>query len=373
VPQQAAPAIFKVVGTIKTIHGSNLIVTSDNGAEASIEVDGSTRIVRVQLGQKDLKSATPLKVSDLGPGDRVVVRGTPPIDGNSVHASLIMAMARADVAARQEHEEQEWQQHGIGGLVTSVDPAASTVTIVRTMFGEKKTTTVHVQKNTILRRYAPDSVNFQDAKLATLDQIKSGDQLRARGMRSANGNEFTADEIVAGTFRNIAGTVISTDLATNSISVMDAITKKPVRVNVSADSQFRKLPPEMAQRVAMRLKQEAPDSAPANGSPAGANGAENPSSGQGASLGTGAPARRNAGAPDLQQMVSRAPTARLQELQKGDAVFIVSTEGATSGSVTAITLLSGVEPILAASPKGGEGMKLSPWSLGGGGGEEASQ
>ena len=27
VPQQAAPAIFKVVGTIKTIHGSNLIVT----------------------------------------------------------------------------------------------------------------------------------------------------------------------------------------------------------------------------------------------------------------------------------------------------------------------------------------------------------
>jgi hypothetical protein len=57
------------------------------------------------------------------------------------------------------------------------------------------------------------------------------------------------------------------------------------------------------------------------------------------------------------------PKVTLGDLKKGDAVMIVSTEGTELGSVTAITLLSGVEPILEASPKGGQGMTLSPWTL----------
>jgi hypothetical protein len=40
----------------------------------------------------------------------------------------------------------------------------------------------------------------------------------------------------------------------------------------------------------------------------------------------------------------------------------------TSGStdVSAVTLLSGVEPILSATPKGATTMNLSPWQVGGG-------
>jgi len=54
--------------------------------------------------------------------------------------------------------------------------------------------------------------------------------------------------------------------------------------------------------------------------------------------------------------------------------MIVSTEGAGAGEVTAITVLGGVEPILAASPNGAEPMRLSPWTLGSSaGGEEAAQ
>ena len=68
-------------------------------------------------------------------------------------------------------------------------------------------------------------------------------------------------------------------------------------------------------------------------------------------------------------MISHMPPATLTDFEKGDAVMIVSTEGTDSGVVTAITLLGGVEPILAATPKGGAPMTLSPWSLGGEGGE----
>jgi hypothetical protein len=57
------------------------------------------------------------------------------------------------------------------------------------------------------------------------------------------------------------------------------------------------------------------------------------------------------------------PPATLADLQKGDAVMIVATSGSQDGSVVAITLLAGVEPILQASPSGGQSI-LTPWNLG---------
>jgi hypothetical protein len=62
--------------------------------------------------------------------------------------------------------------------------------------------------------------------------------------------------------------------------------------------------------------------------------------------------------------VSRLPNKTIADLKVGDAVMIVASQpDAGSASVTAVTLLSGVEPILAAAP-GAPSMTLSPWSLG---------
>jgi hypothetical protein len=70
---------------------------------------------------------------------------------------------------------------------------------------------------------------------------------------------------------------------------------------------------------------------------------------------------------DLSQMLSRLPTQKIDELKTGEAVMIVASRAAPSSTtVTAVTLLSGVEPILAASPTG-DAMTLSPWNMGGGG------
>ncbi len=69
-------------------------------------------------------------------------------------------------------------------------------------------------------------------------------------------------------------------------------------------------------------------------------------------------------------MLGRTPTVSLAELKKGDAVMIVSTEGTGDAPPTAITLLSGVEPILTASPDAAKGMTLSAWSLDSGGGAD---
>jgi hypothetical protein len=68
-------------------------------------------------------------------------------------------------------------------------------------------------------------------------------------------------------------------------------------------------------------------------------------------------------------MLSRLPTETLAELKAGEAVMVVASQPEAGGSaMTAVTMLSGVEPILAASPSGSPQMTLSPWNMGGGGG-----
>jgi hypothetical protein len=104
------------------------------------------------------------------------------------------------------------------------------------------------------------------------------------------------------------------------------------------------------------------------GGGAGTYGAEGSAAGQGDAAGG---ARRSAGA-DLSQMISRLPTITLADLKNGDAVMIVATEPTPGAStVTAITLLTGVEPILTANPNGGMDLSMS---MGGGmGGGEGGE
>jgi hypothetical protein len=73
-------------------------------------------------------------------------------------------------------------------------------------------------------------------------------------------------------------------------------------------------------------------------------------------------------------MVSRLPAGSISDLKVGAAVMIVASQADPgSSTVTAVTLLSGVEPILAATPNGTPEMTLSPWNVGGGGPDGGGQ
>ncbi len=393
--QGSQGTLVRPLGTIKAITGESITMTTDAKADVNLSVPDSAKIVRIEPGQKDLKNATAVRLQDLQVGDRILARGTSAGEGQPVTVSLIVLMKKTDIAQMQEQQRQEWRS-GVGGLVKSVDPAAQTVTISTGAGPTAKNVTIHVSNQTVLRRYAPGSVNFEDAKAAPFDQIRAGDQLRARGQRNADGTEFTAQEIVSGSFRNIAGKITALDASANQLTVMDLLTKKPVVVTLTANSEVRKLPEMMAQMIAMRLKGGTPGAAgsrapgsPGSAAPGGSPAGSQPPSGGSSSWqgggagghsqypggGAGGGGWRGSGGspPDFQQMLGRLPAAKIDDLTKGDAVMIVSTEGTTGDGVTAITLLAGVEPILTA-PASSQAMLLSPWSLGGasggGGGDE---
>ncbi len=359
--QQAQPgnaATARNVGTVKSINGQALVLKSDSGPEVNVSMSDGTRIVRLAPGQTDLKSATPMTASEIQVGDRVLVRGKPG-ENDALAATSIVVMKQADVAQKQQHDRDDWQKRGAGGIVSAIDPASGTITVSVT---PTVSLAVKTSKDTGFLRYAPNSIKFADAQKGTLDQIKTGDQLRARGNRSADGKEIAAEEVISGSFRNIAGTVTSIDAANNAITVKDILAKKSVIVKFNPDSQLRKLAPQMAQRLAFFLK------ASASGGQGGAAGAAQPAGGSGAPAGAGPAAgggARPGGGPDFQQMLSRIPSVKLEELQKEDAVMIVAMPGATGNDVTAVTLLGGVEPILTASPDGMSAAALfSGWNLG---------
>jgi hypothetical protein len=374
-PAKTPPA----VGTIKSISGTTIVLTTDAGSELKISLPADVKYLRVPPGSKDLKEAVPIQLSDLQEGDRVLVRNKPSDDGASLVATTVIAMKKADISAKQTHEREDWQRRGIGGLVKSTDPAAGVVTIGTTTAAGPKDVEVHVSSTAVLRRYAPNSVKFDDAKPSSLAEIRPGDQLRARGTKSEDGSSFTADEIVTGTFRNIAGTVDAVDAGAGTLTVKDLASNKAVQVKITSDSQVRKLPQPIAERIAMRLKGIAPDAAgaangaakpgapPAAGAPPG-GGAQGSQGGAGG--GMGGPPRNGGG--DIQQMLSRLPASTLGDFQKGDAVMIVATTGQSDSAAVAITVLGGVEPLLQASPQG-QASILTPWTLNSGGGDAGTQ
>lgn len=357
------PAASHAIGTVTAVSPNSITIKTDSGSELHVTVADNTKIVRTAPGQKTLQGATMIHLQDLQVGDRALVRGTAGSESSSIAASSLIIMKQGDVAQRQQEEMQEWQRHGTGGIVRSVDPATGAITVTTS---PNQSATIATSANTEFLRYAPDSVKFSDAKKGTIADIHPGDQLRARGTRGADG-QFTADAVISGSFRNIAGTVRSVDAQAGTVEVQDLKTKQPVMVKITPETQMRKIPQQVAQMIAMSLRRpsgaegEHHEGAPAEAGAAPANAQRYGRAGA------------NGGGRDVQQMIRRMPPATLADLQKGDAVMIVTTEGAAGDPVTALTLLSGVEPILTAAPTQASAANLlSGWSMGGAG-EEDSQ
>ena len=368
---QQPAATQRQLGTVASISGNDIVLKVDSGAEAKVQATVDAKVLRLEPGQTDLKSASPAKLQDIQVGDRVLARGHMAEDGSTLTANVLVLMKGADVASKHEQERQEWQRKGVGGLVKSVSPDTGDIVITVQAMPASKTVTVHTSKQTVFRQYAPASVKFEDAKLSSIAQIKPGDQLRTRGTRSADGNELAADEVVFGSFRNVAGTVVSVNASENSVTIMDLATKKPETVKISADSQVHKLPPMVAQMLAARLRGGTGQPPSGGGSPAPAQGTNPNAAAGGEGRPGGGEGRAGGRGGDLQQMIARMPAVNLSELQKGEAVMLVATEGPGPRDLTAITMLTGVEPILTASSNGRSAASLlTPWSLGGGGGEE---
>jgi len=352
----------RYLGTVTAISGDTLTVKTDAGQVNTVEVPSTAQLKRIAPGQTDLSKAEPLDFSSIATGDRVLVTLDSNATGSIPQALRVIAIKQADVAKKQQTEAEQWNQ-GVHGLVKSVD-AVSGVIVVNIRAGAvTKEVTVNTTSSTVLKRYAPGSVRFDEAQPAPIAVIQPGDQIWARGTKNNDGTAIAADGVVSGSFLSIAGTILSTDTGASTLTVKDLATKKPVTVRISADAQMRRLDDRVAAFLAARLKggQGAAGGRPSPGGAPGGGGGGAP---QGFSQSGGG----GAGRTDFETVLERAPAIQLASLQKGEAVMIVATEDASG--VSAVKLLAGVEPLLEA-PQAQD--LLSNWSLSSGDSEAAAQ
>ncbi len=351
-PSQAA----RVIGVVQKIDSGarRITIKTDAGQETNVSYDDTTRFLRVAPGAKDLTNATSISSSDLEAGDRILARGRN-VDQNLIVAATIIVMSKSDIARKHEAERAEWAKRGIGGVIVALDSASREITIDRPAVAGSKPVLIELAPSAVLRRYAPDSVKFSDARPCRFEELQVGDQVKALGNLNEDRTRFTAEQLISGSFRNILGTVVSSDPGQNTILITDLATGKRVQAHVVSDTMVHRLSDEVAQMIAARIQGGASPSGPGSFQPGRAP-ATNP-----AEAGGEPPRQQSDG--NLQTAIERLPRLSLSELKPGEGVILTCTSSTDPSSVTAITLLAGVEPILRASSKGGRPPDLGSWNL----------
>ena len=367
------------IGEVKTIDAPQKIfsIKTDAGNTVFVTVTDKTVYKRLPPGEQTLTNATDITIADVGEGDRIMARGTVAADRKSVPAQMIIVMTKGDIAKKQEAERFEWRRRGILGVITALKPEAKEITISNRTMAGTQAVLIPVDDKTEMRRYAPDSIKFADAKPSTFGELKVGDQIRALGDRSPDGLKFTPVKVVTGAFRTVAGTVKEVDAATGEIKIVDLEKKHPLTIVVKPDSVLRKFPAasEMGAMMGGMGRGpggpggQAPAGAPAGGGqarPAGGGGPGGPG-GRGGPGGPGGPGGR--GGPNINDMLERLPTIAIADLKVGDTIIVSSTQGVDPARLTAIALVSGADTLLAMlAPRPAAGQAPNPaGGLGGGG------
>jgi hypothetical protein len=269
-----------------------------------IKISGTTIAQRIAPGQTDLSKAEAFSVTEVGTGDRVLVTLTP--DGSE--ARRIVVIAATDIAKRDAADRADWQRRGVAGVVTAVSGGEVTIE-ARSLAGATKYIVTTGPKTTF-KRYAADSVRYDDAKDSNAAEIRAGDQLRARGAKSADGTKVDAEAVVFGTFLSRAGAITAINAPAKELTVKDLATNKPVVISFATDSKVRRMPAAAAMTAMM-----------------------------GGGRGAGRP-------PDIAQVLELLPPIPFDDLKVGEIAVLSGIQGTKADRITAITFLANAETLV---------------------------
>jgi hypothetical protein len=350
----------RVIGVVSAVDSAaNLLsIKTDAGDIYAISVSPETKLLRLAPGEKDLSKAQAIEFADIAVGDRVLAQGPVKDSDKTLAAVRIIDMSQADIAKKNQQEQADWRKRGTAGVVTLKDEAAGQITLrLPSMAGDGEVVKVALTPKTILKRYAQDSVKYADAKTSTLAEIQKGDQIRVLGNKDEASGAIQAEQVVSGSFVNVAATVTSVDVAAGIIQAKNIESGKPVTIKVTAETNLRRMPQMggMSGGMPGAGGPQRPAGAPGQGPAAPGGGAARAgaeqgapgaawSGGQGGAAGPGGGARRGG---DFSRFMEFMPKVGVDTLKPGETIVIASSKSATPGEMTAITVLAGADGLVA--------------------------
>ncbi|HEU4387524.1 MAG TPA: hypothetical protein VFV34_06985 [Blastocatellia bacterium] len=308
-----------------------LEIRADSGITARVRIDDRTRVLKVPAGETSLAKAGQIKASEIAVGDRVLASGASerlPAAGSGqqtaggsnveLFAVQVVVMSLSEITKMRERESQEWQTRGIAGVVTSVNPQTKEITLLPRGRADAAPIVITTAEATRFRRYAADSVRFSDAKSSSLAEIKRGDHLRALGERSADGARFKSEQIISGSFLTVVG-VVSGTTPSGEVKVNVQGIPQPITLRASPESTVKRI----TSKIAATLVRE---------------------SSQGS-------ASRNQGSSRGNEVLERLAPMSFSELKQGDVVAFTSAAGRDLSRLTALTVVGGIDLLIAALQK----------------------
>jgi Cu/Ag efflux protein CusF len=366
------PKQEQMVGEVATIDATTGQVTikTESGKTFSVSTSDQTSYLRIAPGEKNLNNAAKITRTDIKVGDRVLVRpatGAGVVEGQPVLARQLIVVSKESLAARDEQRARDDVRRRINGRITAIDPQTKEIAITARSRDGVDTVIINASASNVrLLRYAPDSTRREDAQPSSFADLKVGDQLRAVGDRSSDGTHFTPEEIVTGAFTRAIGTVQSTDVAKNEITIKDDQSGKTYTIAVGQRSVLHRLPADFEARMA-KLREEAQQRRAATeaqgaGGSTGGSATPNGQTGErrnertgGNQEGTGGGQGRGGrgggfgggfggpgGGGGFQRLFEGMPAITIADLKKGDMVVVQGTPSATDASrITLINLTTG--------------------------------
>lgn len=326
------------VGTIAGFRAeiAQFEIRPDTGDSIICKATLNTIVRKIAPGAHDLQGAETIKITDVAIGDRVLIT----LETGTREMLRVVVMPAQDIVQHNEADRRDWEKHGLSGIVAAKSGNRITLKI-RTPAGEGEAVVV-ADDQTVFRRYAPDSVKFAEARSSRLVEVSVGDQLRARGEKSAGGLKVTAHEVVFGTFLVKAGTVLSVNTESREITVKEFGTNKSLAITLTADSQLKQMPTFPA-----TMSAQGRGTSPVPG---------------GRAMAPGGPA----GGFDINQMLERLPAATLIDFKPGSKLVVSSTKGSNADHLTAIVVLANADMLIQmASAMSGNGRGEGGAGLGG--------
>ena len=146
-----------------------------------------------------------------------------------------------------------------------------------------------------------------------------------------------------GTFKIAGGTVTAIDAAANQIKINDLQTKKPLTIILKPETVLRRFP-EGGMFGGGGMGPGGPGVA--NGARQGQGQAQQRPQGAGAGAGGPQGAGPGRGGTNMADMLERLPIISINDLKVGDMIIMSSLQGADPSQLTAISLVTGIEPLL---------------------------
>ena len=311
----------RLIGDVIAVDSTKgLEIRADSGITAHVGIDERTRVLKVPAGETSLAKAGRIKASDIAVGDRVLASGASAENSVPIVAAQVIVMSRTDITRMRERESQEWQTRGIAGVVAGVNAQTKEITLLPRGRADATPIVITTAEATRFRRYAVDSVRFSDAKSSSLAEIKRGDHLRALGERSADPARFKSEQIISGSFLTAVG-VVSGTTPSGEVKVNVQGIPQPIILRASPDSTVKRITPRIAAALVREISQ-----APAN-------------------------RKVDGGSSQGNEVLDRLAPMTFSELKQGDVVAFTSTAARDVSRLSALTVVGGIDVLIAALQK----------------------